>query len=276
MLQLGTFIITPSDFSRGSYSITVNLAFAVTQQVISGQLPKTSETIYPFIFIASYLTIGIFITIYSLLIATLCSSSTRKRMVTKSMSLERAIDLVVFLITFTCVLTATFAYFIVAWKLNWIWSKIQIRKWNITKRILKCKEKKWFVNNSALSSIDWKIIDSKVNNGSWQFWECTKSAFSEFWSPGRCWFAWLLRLFSSFHVGLSHRQWKWHQLMNFVAGYLLTVQKSIKRICQQWIPQNPCHYLWFFIQPDFCISTSSRKGKKNLPNSMYSMFFPII
>ena len=118
MLQLGTFIITPSDFSRGSYSITVNLAFAVTQQVISGQLPKTSETIYLFIFIASYLTIGIFITIYSLLIATLCSSSTRKRMVTKSMSLERAIDLVVFLITFTCVLTATFAYFIVAWKLN--------------------------------------------------------------------------------------------------------------------------------------------------------------
>ena len=46
VLQLGTFIMPPDVFDRGTYSITVNLAFAVTQQVINGQMPKTSQRIY--------------------------------------------------------------------------------------------------------------------------------------------------------------------------------------------------------------------------------------
>ena len=45
-LQLATFIMPSSSIDRATYSITVNLAFAVSQQVVNNQLPKTSQTIY--------------------------------------------------------------------------------------------------------------------------------------------------------------------------------------------------------------------------------------
>ena len=113
MLQLGTFIIPPDQYDRGIYSITVNLAFAVTQQVISGQMPKTSETIYFFIYIAAYLTIGIFITIYTLLIALFSHSSNLKftTLFNGRLSLVRTIDLLVLLLTTLTVLACTLAYF---------------------------------------------------------------------------------------------------------------------------------------------------------------------
>ena len=110
VLQLGTFIMPPDVFDRGTYSITVNLAFAVTQQVINGQMPKTSQRIYLSYYIAAYLAIGIFVTIYSLAIATTSQGSTRKiwgGRVTKS----RAVDLLVLLITLVAALASTFAYF---------------------------------------------------------------------------------------------------------------------------------------------------------------------
>ena len=66
-LQLATFFMPPAAIERGGYSITVNLAFAVSQQVINNQMPETSQTIYLFYYIFIYQLLGAVITVHTLM-----------------------------------------------------------------------------------------------------------------------------------------------------------------------------------------------------------------
>ena len=70
-LQLATFIMPPKVHDRATYSVTVNLAFTVSQQVINNQLPKTSQPIYLFYYIAIYLILGAAITIETIVMGTI-------------------------------------------------------------------------------------------------------------------------------------------------------------------------------------------------------------
>ena len=71
VLQISAFIMPASALDRGAYSITVNLAFTVSQQVVNSLLPKTSQTIYLFYYITIYLGIGAAVTLVTLVMATL-------------------------------------------------------------------------------------------------------------------------------------------------------------------------------------------------------------
>ena len=98
-LQLATFIMPPSAIERASYSITVNLAFAVSQQVVNNQLPKTSQTIYLFNYIVVYLVIGALITIHTIILTTFWQNSDwvrNKRIILKhKVAMGRVVDLIV-------------------------------------------------------------------------------------------------------------------------------------------------------------------------------------
>ena len=109
LLQLATFIMPPDALDRSAYSVTVNLAFAVTQQVINGQMPKTSQTIYFFIYISAYLIIGAFVTIYVSIAATMTDTH-KVRVCGGKITKARAIDLVVFMFTAALAIACTVAY----------------------------------------------------------------------------------------------------------------------------------------------------------------------
>ena len=98
-LQLATFIMPPSAIERATYSITVNLAFAVSQQVVNNQLPKTSQTIYLFFYIVVYLVIGALITIHTIILTTFWQNSDwvhNKRIILKhKVAMGRVVDLIV-------------------------------------------------------------------------------------------------------------------------------------------------------------------------------------
>ena len=104
LLQLATFAMPPDTFERSAYSITVNLAFAVTQQVINGQMPKTSQTIYLFLYIGAYLMIGGAVTIYALTMA-------RANWWPKKRRLGQTIDTMVFFICLVLAIISTIVYF---------------------------------------------------------------------------------------------------------------------------------------------------------------------
>ena len=74
-LQLATFFMPPNAIDRATYSITVNLAFTVSQQVVNNQVPTTSQTIYLFYYIVVYLVIGAAITIHTIVLTTFWQNS---------------------------------------------------------------------------------------------------------------------------------------------------------------------------------------------------------
>ena len=98
-LQMATFIMPPSAIERATYSITVNLAFAVSQQVVNNQLPRTSQTIYLFYYIAVYLVIGAAITIHTIVMTTFWETSDwvheEHFFMKQKLSLGRLVDLIV-------------------------------------------------------------------------------------------------------------------------------------------------------------------------------------
>ena len=114
-LQLATFIMPPNAIDRATYSITVNLAFAVSQQVVNNQLPKTSQTIYLFYYFAIYLVIGAFITIHTIILATLADNSKwfkkERRFGFVKISNGRFIDFTIFIVTLAMVLIINFWYY---------------------------------------------------------------------------------------------------------------------------------------------------------------------
>ena len=114
-LQMATFIMPPCAIDRATYSITVNLAFAVSQQVVNNQLPKTSQTIYLFYYFAIYLIIGAFITIHSIILATAAESSKwfrkERRLGSVKISNGRFIDLAMFILTLALVSVINLWYY---------------------------------------------------------------------------------------------------------------------------------------------------------------------
>ena len=116
VLQLTTFVMPPSSLDRGIYSVTVNLAFVVYQQVINEQLPKTSDSIFLLYYIVVYMAIGAFITIDSLVMTTVSELTTwldRKFYVFKhKLPCGRLIDLVVFAHIISLITVINLVYFI--------------------------------------------------------------------------------------------------------------------------------------------------------------------
>ena len=98
-LQLATFIMPPSAIERATYSITVNLAFTVSQQVVNNQLPKTSQTIYLFYYVVVYLVIGAAITIHTIILNTFWESSDwvhkKRNLLKRKFPMGRVVDLIV-------------------------------------------------------------------------------------------------------------------------------------------------------------------------------------
>ena len=116
-VQLATFIMPPSAIDRATYSITVNLAFTVSQQVVNSQLPKTSQTIYLFYYIAIYLMIGAAITIHTIIVTTIWETADwvhkKERICNARITYGRIADLTVCIIVVGMVIGVNFWYYFV-------------------------------------------------------------------------------------------------------------------------------------------------------------------
>ena len=114
-VQLATFIMPPSAIDRATYSITVNLAFTVSQQVVNSQLPKTSQTIYLFYYIAVYLMIGAAVTIHTLIMGNIWESSKwvhkKEQIFNVKVTAGRIVDLSVFVVAFGMVVIVNGWYY---------------------------------------------------------------------------------------------------------------------------------------------------------------------
>lgn len=119
-LQLGAFIMPPSMPDRSGFGITVLLSFAVLQQVINQNTPKTSQTILLIVYVSIQLIIGSLCTAYSLLACHLARVPSVKNGKCKgslcgiaiSISYVRALDVIAFSSALFCV---TFANGIIFW-----------------------------------------------------------------------------------------------------------------------------------------------------------------
>ena len=114
LLLLVTFILPPSDPGRPAYSITVNLSFTVMQQTAYAAIPKTSQRVHLFWYIAYYLIIGAFVTIHTLItlaVATRDPNFQKRLFCDRRMSKGDILELVGFLITIICLIAANVDYF---------------------------------------------------------------------------------------------------------------------------------------------------------------------
>ena len=116
ILQLATFVMPTKALDRGTYSITVNLAFTVSQQVINSQLPKTSQTIYLFYYISVYLAVGAMVTLSTLIMATLWETAGwvgKKRFIFNvKITLGRIVDMGILLVILGIVFAVNIWYFV--------------------------------------------------------------------------------------------------------------------------------------------------------------------
>ena len=106
ILQGATLLMAPDDSNRASFSITVQLAYAVILTQTNGLLPVTSEICYTGLLVASNFAIGSVITIYILAMLSLSNQPIMKKRITrKQIQFSRFIDITVGLIsTALCIL----------------------------------------------------------------------------------------------------------------------------------------------------------------------------
>ena len=112
-LQLSGIILHPSDSNRAAYSITVILGFSISQQIFTENIPKTSQTVYLFIYIGSYMVIGSLVTFYSVFMCLISDSArVKNRPNVCGLPFVRFIDLVVFSMFLCLIILINCYYFI--------------------------------------------------------------------------------------------------------------------------------------------------------------------
>ena len=116
VLQISTFIMPASALDRGAYSVTVNLAFTVSQQVVNSLLPKTSQNIYLFYYINVYFGIGAAVTLVTLVMVTLWETSDwvhKKKFLGKmKVTNGRLVDIVAAVAFFLLIIIVNIWYFL--------------------------------------------------------------------------------------------------------------------------------------------------------------------
>ena len=115
ILQFGAFFVPPNDSNRCSYSVTVNLAFAVYQQVIQESMPQTSQFVYLIFYISAYMAVGGTISLHCLMVTAAPESwhedgfggKKQKRWITKSRLID--ISSAILLIIIVVIVNIVFA-----------------------------------------------------------------------------------------------------------------------------------------------------------------------
>ena len=110
-LQITGILMHPGDSNRSAYSITVILGFSISQSIFTSNIPKTSQFVYLFVYIGTYMAIGSFVTIYSLVIGLVADWPRLKNKKVCNLSLLRFIDVIVFCVTVLLILLTNAYYF---------------------------------------------------------------------------------------------------------------------------------------------------------------------
>ena len=108
-LQIIGIEIHPKDSNRSAFSVTIILGFSVVQNIVTSNVPKTSQTVYFFYYLFCYILFGTVITFYSVIVNKVSNLERCKKMVNRFLIIDRFVSLS----TILFVVIVNLVYFIV-------------------------------------------------------------------------------------------------------------------------------------------------------------------
>ena len=108
-LQVAALMLPPDDSNRSAYSITVMLGFSISQSIFTGNIPKTSQTVYIFVYVGAYMIIGSLITIYCVFMCFFHQFISRGKW--KGIPMARIVDLAVLIFALISIAAVNCYYF---------------------------------------------------------------------------------------------------------------------------------------------------------------------